>query len=61
MTRTLLVARNELRLRRRDPFPLFVLVGEQGFGRAVGMLLGFATLFTAVTLWAFRAEQPKES
>ena len=38
-----------------------VLVGEQGFGRVVGMLIGFAILFTAVTLWTFRAEQPKES
>ncbi|WP_419921246.1 hypothetical protein [Candidatus Poriferisodalis sp.] len=38
-----------------------VLGGEQGSGRAVGMLLGFAALFIAVTLWAFRAEKPKES
>ena len=38
-----------------------VLTGEQGFSRAVGMLLGFAVLFIAVTLWAFRAEKPKES
>ncbi|WP_420621869.1 ABC transporter ATP-binding protein/permease [Candidatus Poriferisodalis sp.] len=30
MTSTLLVARNELRLLRRDPFPLFVLVGMPG-------------------------------
>ena len=38
-----------------------VLTGEQGFGRAVGALLGFAILFIAVTLGTFRAEQPKES
>ena len=25
------------------------------------MLFGFGALFTAVTLWKFRAEQPKES
>ena len=28
---------------------------------AVGMHLGFAILFIAVTLWAFRVEGPKES
>ena len=38
-----------------------VLVGEQGFSPAVAMQLGFAILFTAVTLWAFRADKPKES
>ena len=30
MTSTLLVARNELRLLRHDPFPLFVLIGMPG-------------------------------
>ena len=38
-----------------------VLGGEQGFGRAIVMLLGFAALFVAVALWKFRAEKPKES
>ena len=38
-----------------------VLTGEQGFGRAIAMLLGFGMLFTVVTLWQFRAEKPKES
>ena len=38
-----------------------MLVGEHGFGQAVGMQLGFAILFIAVTLWAFRVEKPKES
>jgi ABC-2 type transport system permease protein len=38
-----------------------VLSGEQGFGRAMAMLIGFAALFTAITLWKFRAEKPKES
>ena len=30
MARTLLIARNELRLLQRDPFPLFVLIGMPG-------------------------------
>ena len=38
-----------------------VLTGEQGFGRAIAMLIGFGVLFTAVTLWMFRAEKAKES
>ena len=38
-----------------------VLTDEQGFSRAIAMLLGFGILFTAVTLWMFRAERPKES
>ncbi len=38
-----------------------VLTGEQGFGRAIAMLLGFGVGFIAFTLWKFRAEQPKES
>ncbi len=38
-----------------------VLNGEQGFGRAIAMLVGFAVLFTAITLWQFRAHKPKES
>ena len=38
-----------------------VLTGEQGFSRAVGMLLEFGILFIAVTLWTFRAEKSKES
>ena len=38
-----------------------VLTGEPGFGRAIAMLLGFGVLFTAVTLWQFRADKPKES
>ncbi len=37
-----------------------VLNGEQGFGRAIAMLVGFAALFTAITLWQFRAHKPKE-
>ena len=37
-----------------------ILGGEPGFGRALAMLLGFAALFTAVTLLQFRAEKPKE-
>lgn len=37
-----------------------ILTGEPGFGRALAMLLSFATLFTAVTLLQFRAEKPKE-
>lgn len=38
-----------------------VLNGEQGFGLAIAMLVGFAALFTAITLWQFRAHKPKES
>jgi len=38
-----------------------VLAGEQGFGRAIAMLLGFSALFIAVTLWQFRADKPKEN
>ena len=37
-----------------------VLTGEPGFGRALAVLVGFAALFTAVTLLQFRAEKPKE-
>ena len=37
-----------------------VLNAEQGFGRAIAMLIGFAALFTAITLWQFRAHKPKE-
>ena len=37
-----------------------VLAGEQGFGRAIATLLGFAALFIAITLWQFRADKPKD-
>ena len=30
-------------------------------GKAIPMLLGFGALFTFVTLWAFRADKPKDS
>lgn len=38
-----------------------VLAGEQGFGRAIAMPLGFTALFIAITLWRFRADKPKEN